>query len=82
MADNTIFYALGIQGNYLEKTTLVRSTLPPGSYKTSLDKSPPPKILSPHFKQIKKVKNELDGQPPSLLTSTHDSNYIMELFLQ
>ena len=32
MADNTIFYALGIQGNYLEKTTLVRSTLPPSSY--------------------------------------------------
>ena len=49
MADNTIFYALGIQDNYLEKTTLIRSTLPPGSYKTSLDTSPTRKILSLHF---------------------------------
>ena len=75
MADNTIFYALGIQNNYLEKTTLIRSTLPPGSYKTSLDTSPPPKILSPHCKQISNVKNELDGQPSSLLTFKHVSNY-------
>ena len=29
MADNTIFIALGIQDNYLEKTTLIRSTLSP-----------------------------------------------------
>ena len=29
MADNTIFYVLGIQDNYLEKTMLIRSTLPP-----------------------------------------------------
>ena len=36
MAVDTMFYALGIQNNYLEKSTLVRSTLPPGSYKTSL----------------------------------------------
>ena len=28
MADNAIFYALGIQDKYIEKTTLVRSTLP------------------------------------------------------
>ena len=41
IADNAIFYALGIQDKYLEKTTLIRSTLPPGSYKTSLDTSPP-----------------------------------------
>ena len=61
MADNTIFYALGIQNNYLAKTTLVRSTLPTGSYETCLDASPPPKILSLHCKQINKVKNELDG---------------------
>ena len=54
---------------------LVRSTLTPGSYKTSLDTSPPPKILSLHCKQIMKVKNELDGQPSSLLTSMHVSNY-------
>ena len=48
MADNTIFYALGIQDKYLEKTTLIRSTLSPCFYKTSLDTSPPPSILSLH----------------------------------
>ena len=37
MASNTIFIALVITDNYLEKTTLIRSTIPPGSYKTSLD---------------------------------------------
>ena len=31
MADNHVFITLGIQDNYLEKTTLIRSTLPPGS---------------------------------------------------
>ena len=41
MADNTIFITLGIQNNYLEKTTLIRSTLPPGAFKTFLDTSPP-----------------------------------------
>ena len=46
MADNTIFIALSIQDNYHEITTLIRSTLPPGSYKTSLDTSPPPRSLS------------------------------------
>ena len=75
MADNTIFYALGIQNNYLQKTTLFRSTLPTGSYETSLDTSPPPKIISLHCKQINKVKNELDGQPSRLLISMHVSNY-------
>ena len=48
MADNAIFYALRIKYNYLERTTLIRSTLPPGSYKASLDTSPPPNILSLH----------------------------------
>ena len=75
MADNAIFYALGIQDKYLEKTTLIRSTLPPGPYKTSLDTPPPPKILSLHCSQINKVKNKLDGQPSSLLTSLHVLNY-------
>ena len=75
MADNTIFIALGIQDNYFEKTTLIRSTLTLGSYKTSLDTSPPPKILSLHCKQINKFKNELDGQPSSLLVSVHVFNY-------
>ena len=75
MADKTIFIAPGIQDKYLEKTTLIRSTLPPGSYKTSLDTSPPPISLSLHCKQINKVKNELDGQPSILLVSMHVSNY-------
>ena len=68
IASNTIFIALGIRDNYLEKT------LPPGSYKISLDTSPPPKSLSLHCKQINKVKNELDGQPSSLLACIHVSN--------
>ena len=75
MADKTIFYALGIQDSYLQKTTTARSTLRPGSYKTSLDISPPPKILSLHCRQINKVKNELHGHPSSLLTSMHVFNY-------
>ena len=75
MADNIIFYALGIQDKYLEKTTLIRSTLPSSSYKTSLDTSPPPKILSLHCKLVNKTKNEIDGQPSSLLFSTHVLNY-------
>ena len=74
MVSNTIFIALGIQDNYLEKTTLIRSTLPLGSYKASFDTSPPPKSLSLHCKQINKVKNELDGQPSSLLASIHVSD--------
>ena len=74
IASNTIFIALGIRDNYLEKT------LPPGSYKISLDTSPPPKSLSLHCKQINKVKNELDGQPSSLLASMHVSNYKATFF--
>ena len=75
MASNIFFIALGIADKHLEKTTLIKSTLPPGSYKTSLDTSPPPKSLSLHCKQINKVKNELDGQPSSLLACVHVSNY-------
>ena len=43
MVSNTIFIVLGIPDNYLEKTTFKKSTLPPASYKTSLDTSPPSK---------------------------------------
>ena len=73
LADNTIFIALGIPDNYLEKTALIRSTLPPGSYKISLDLLP--RLLSLHCKQINKIKNELDGQPSSLLAPLNVSNY-------
>ena len=75
MADNTIFITRGKQDKYLEKTMLIRSTLHPGSCTISLDTSPPPISLSLHCKQIKKVKNELDGQPSSLLASMYVSNY-------
>ena len=60
MASNTIFIALGIPDNYLEKTTRIRSKLPPRSYKTSLDTSPSSKSLSLHCKQINKVKIKRD----------------------
>ena len=72
-ADNAIIIALGIQDKYLKKINRVRSALPPGSYKTSLDLLP--RSLSLHCKQINKVKNELDGQPSSLLAPMHVSNY-------
>ena len=75
IVSNNIFIALGIPDNYLEKTTLIRSTLPPGSYKTSLDTSPPPRSLSLHCKQITKVKNKLNDQPSNLLARMHVSNY-------
>ena len=59
MAGNTIFIALGIHDKYLEKTNQTNFT--PGVYKTSLDFLP--RSLSLHCKQIKKIKDELDGQP-------------------
>ena len=74
MASNIFFIALGIPDKHLEMTTLIKSTQHPGSYKTSLDTSPP-KSLSLHYTQINKVKNELDGQPSSLLAYIHVSNY-------
>ena len=61
MASNIFFNALGILDKHLEKTMLIKSTLTPGSYKTSLDISPG-KSLSQHCKQINKVKSELNGQ--------------------
>ena len=57
MASNAIFITLGIQDKYLEKTTLIRLTLPPGSYKTFLDTSPPLISFSLHCKKINKIKN-------------------------
>ena len=42
IAFNRFFIRLGVPNDYLEKTTLIRSRLFPGSYKTSLDTSPPP----------------------------------------
>ena len=48
--------------------------MPPGSYKTFLDTSPPVSF-SLHCKQINKVKNKLDGQQSSLLGRMHVYNY-------
>ena len=59
LADNTTFIALGIPDKCLKKTALIRSTLTPGSCKTSLDLLP--RSLSLQCKQINKIKNELDG---------------------
>ena len=75
MTDNTIFIALGISNKYLERTTPIRSKLPPGSSKISLDTSSPLKSLLLHFKQINKIKIELDGQPSRSLAPMHVSNY-------
>ena len=75
MTSNIFFIALGIPDKHLEKTTLIKSTSPPGSYKTSVDTSPPSKSLSLHCKQINKVKSKLHGQPSSLLASMHVFNY-------
>ena len=75
IASNNFFILLGIPNDYLAKTMLIMPRLFPGSYKMSLDTSPPPISLSLHCKQINKVKNELDGQPSSLLARMHVSNY-------
>ena len=75
LASNIFFIALGISDKHLEKNMQIKSTLPPGSYKTFLDTSPPPQLLSLNCKQTNKVKNELDGQPSSLLAFMHVSNY-------
>ena len=75
MASNIFFISLGIPDKRLEKTTLIKSTFPPGSYKTSLDTPSPPKILSLHCRQINKVKNELDDQPSTLLACMQVSDY-------
>ena len=74
IACNNFYRAWYIQW-LLEKTMLISSRLFPGWYKTSLDTSPLSISLSLHWKQINKVKNELDGQPSSLLARTHVSNY-------
>ena len=66
---------LGMQDKYLEKTTLIRSRLYPGSYKTSLDTSAPPTSLSLHYKQINKLKTSWMVNHQVLLVSIHVSNY-------
>ena len=57
MASNNIFIALDILDDYLEKATLIRSTLPPGSYKISLDTSPPSPEYHCHYTANKSIKS-------------------------
>ena len=75
MVSNILFITHGILDKHLKKTTQIKSTLPPASYKTFIDTSSSPMLLSLHCKQISKVKNELDGQPSSLIARMHNSNY-------
>ena len=66
MVSIILFAAIGILGDYIEKKHST-SQLPTGTYETSLDTSPTPKSLSLRYKQINRTKNEVDGQPWSLL---------------
>ena len=61
------FIALGMPENFFKNINIKYSLVFSGSYKTFLVTTPPPKSLSLHYNQINKVKNELDGQPSSLL---------------
>ena len=67
MASHTFFKALCILERYLEKIARIKSSLPSGSYKTSLDTSHPPILLLLWSKQINRFKNEVDEQLSSLL---------------
>ena len=75
MSSHNIIVALGIPDDYLEKTTLIRSTFPPSSYKSSRDTLPPPISLSLHWKQINKIKNKLDEEQSRFLARMYVSNY-------
>ena len=55
MASNSLFIVLGKRDRPLEKTTRIKATLLPGAYKTSLDTSFPPKLLSLHCRQISRI---------------------------
>ena len=74
IASNNIFIALCIQDKYLEKTTLIQSTLPAYTNHLLIHHLPPIS-LSLHCEQINKVKNELNGQPSSLLARMQVSNF-------
>ena len=75
MVSCNFFIAVGIPDNSLENTGRAKYNLPPGTYKTFLVKSPSQIILLLHCKQINRVKNEVHGQPLSLLACMRDSDY-------
>ena len=72
-ADNNFFIALGMPEKILKNINIKYSFVFSGSYKTQLVTTPPPKSL--HRNQINKVKNELDGQPLSLMACMQVSDY-------
>ena len=74
-ADNIFFTALGMPEEILKNINIKYSFVFSGSYKMQLVTTPPPKSLSTHCNQINKVKNELDGQPSSLMTCMQVSDY-------
>ena len=75
MTSNSFFIALGIPNSSLEKPTPVKSTIAPGTYKTSFDTLLPPKLLSLHPKQMDKIKNEVEGELSRLLACMQVSGY-------
>ena len=73
-ADNNFFITLGVPEKILKRINIKYSLVFSDSYKTSIQ-TPPPRSLSLHCEQINKVKNELDGQPSSLLACMQVSDY-------
>lgn len=75
MAFNNFFIVLGRIGNYLEKTTSNKWTLPLAMNKISLDTSSLPKSLSVHCKYINRVANNVNRQSLSSLSYMQISDY-------
>ena len=74
-ADNNFFIALGIPEKFFKNINIKYSLAFSRSYKTQFVTTPPRKSLSLHCNQTNKVKNELDGQPSSLMTCMQVSDY-------
>ena len=73
MPSNNIFITLGIQDNYLEKTMLIWSRLPPGSYITSSN------IIVTALKTDQQCQKQLGWK--SLLVCMHVSKF-KAIFIQ
>ena len=80
IADNNSFTPLGISKKILKNINIKYSLVFSGSYKTQIVTTLPSKSLSIHCNQINKVKNELDGQPSSLLARMQVSDYEAAFF--
>ena len=75
ITENNFFTALGMPEKIIKNMNIKYSLVFSGSYKTQLLTKLPPKSLSFHCNQINKVKNELDGQPSSLLARMQVYDY-------